>query len=164
MRITILSVALLSAISLAACGGGASGSGLYNPPVVHPSTAPTSAPTNAPTNAPSPSSQNAGDTKQANIGGAPALVDANSGLALYTSDGDTVANQSSCTGGCLVIWPSHAASANETASGNFTIFKRSDNGTLQWAYKGKPLYTFVQDTAGANGTGDGVQGFHLARP
>ncbi|HEV3153256.1 MAG TPA: hypothetical protein VGZ02_05595 [Candidatus Baltobacteraceae bacterium] len=162
MRITLLSVALFSAISLAACGGGSGtpGSGLYNPPVPAPSTAPT----NAPTSAPSPQSQNAGDAKQAQVGGATALVDASTGLALYTFDGDTTANQSSCTGGCLVIWPAHTAHAGEAASGNFTIFKRSDNGSLQWAYKGKPLYTFVQDTPSANGTGEGVQGFHIARP
>jgi predicted lipoprotein with Yx(FWY)xxD motif len=158
MRTTVLSVALLSAVSLAACGGGASG--INNLPVIHPSTAPTSAPTSAP----SPGSQSAGDTRQAQIDGGTALVDANTGLALYTFDGDTVANQSACTGGCLVIWPAHAAHAGESATGNFTIFTRSDNGTLQWAYKGKPLYTFAQDTPNNNGTGEGVQGFHIARP
>ncbi|MBV9271531.1 MAG: hypothetical protein JO165_10570 [Candidatus Eremiobacteraeota bacterium] len=125
---------------------------------------PSVGPTSAPTTAPSPGTQSVGDAKQAQIGGAAAFVDANTGLALYTFSGDTVANQSACTGGCLTIWPSHAAHAGESASGNFTIFTRSDNGTLQWAYKGKPLYTFVSDTVSNNGTGEGIQGFHIARP
>lgn len=162
MRLLFASAVLVAAgIGLAACGGGSgSGSGLYGTPPVatHPSSAPSAAPSS------SPASQNPGDTKQANIDGGPALVDANSGLALYTFDGDTVADQSNCTGGCLAIWPAHAATSNEKATGSFTIFKRSDNGTLQWAYKGKPLYTFAADTASANGTGNGVQGFSIARP
>ena len=54
--------------------------------------------------------------------------------------------------------------ATETATGGFTIFKRSDNGTYQWAYYEKPLYTYIKDTTTYNGTGDGVDGFHLARP
>jgi predicted lipoprotein with Yx(FWY)xxD motif len=106
----------------------------------------------------------AGDAKQVQLRGGAAFVDATSGLALYTSDGDTKPDQSNCTGGCLAIWPSHSASAGEKASDNFTIFTRADNGTLQWAYKTKPLYTFSSDSAGNNGTGDGVEGFHIARP
>jgi len=162
MRSTFLQAALLAAAaSLAACGGGGSGTtggGYGNPPVVNPTSAPTSAPSS------SPGSQNPGDAKQSQVGGATALVDASSGLALYTFDGDTAPNQSTCTGGCLIVWPAHAASSGESATGNFTIFKRADNGSLQWAYKGKPLYTFASDTPSANGTGDGVQGFHIARP
>jgi predicted lipoprotein with Yx(FWY)xxD motif len=144
-------------LALAGCGGGGSGSagGLYGGiPKVNPTVAPTS----------NPASPQAGDAMQVQLKGSAAFVDAKTGLALYTFDGDTVPNQSSCTGGCLQIWPSHAATASEKASGNFTIFTRSDNHTLQWAYLGKPLYTFVSDTASNNGSGDGVQGFHIARP
>ena len=121
--------------------------------------------TSHPTTGPSapPVTAAAGDAKQVQLGGAAALVDAASGLALYTFDGDTVANQSACTGSCLAIWPAHRATASEHGSGNFTIFARSD-GSLQWAYKGKPLYTFVSDTAAHNGTGENFQGFHIARP
>lgn len=161
MRVTFLTAGFIAAgITLAACGGGSAGAGnggLYGaPPAVNP--------TSAPTSGPSSGSQNPGDTKQAQIDGGTALVDAASGLALYTFSGDTVSNQSNCTGGCLAIWPAHAATASETATGNFTIFTRSDNGALQWAYKGKPLYTFAADTPNHNGTGNGVQGFTIARP
>lgn len=156
MRVDFLTTGLLIAgLSLAGCGGGSGGGGTYGVPVPVATSTPSSAPSNPPAAA--------GDAKQASIGGAPALVDASSGLALYTFDGDTVADQSTCTGGCLAVWPAHAARSSEKASGNFTIFTRTD-GSLQWAYKGKPLYTFASDSPGNNGTGDGVQGFHIARP
>jgi predicted lipoprotein with Yx(FWY)xxD motif len=171
MRRLFFSAVLFAAGSaLAACGGGSGSTAPGAPPVVQPSTAPSAAPSVAPSATPSaapsssPGTQTPGDTKQAQIDGGTALVDAKSGLALYTFDGDTVPDQSTCTGGCLAIWPAHAASSGETATGNFTIFTRSDNGTLQWAYKGKPLYTFTGDTASNNGTGNGLQGFSIARP
>lgn len=151
----ILAAGLLTlGMTLTACGGG-SGGGSYTAPAV-----PTSAPSTAPSSAPA---AQAGNAKTAQVDGGSALIDAVSGLALYTFDGDTVPNQSTCTGSCLTIWPAHSATSSDKASGNFTIFTRSD-GTLQWAYKGKPLYTFVSDTPSNNGTGEGLQGFHIARP
>jgi predicted lipoprotein with Yx(FWY)xxD motif len=33
----------------------------------------------------------------------------------------------------------------------------------QWAYNGKPLYFWFKDTAPGQVTGDGVDGFHVAR-
>jgi predicted lipoprotein with Yx(FWY)xxD motif len=104
----------------------------------------------------------AGDAKTMTVNGQTILVDAKSGLALYTFNGDGP-NQSNCTGGCLAIWPVHAATASEKASGNFTIFTRP-GGSLQWAYKTKPLYTFASDTVANNATGNGFQGFSLATP
>ena len=131
---------------LAACGGGGNGSVARVVPVA--------------TN--SPVSGTAGDARQATINGQTIWVDANSGLALYTFANDG-ANVSNCTGGCLSVWPAHTARAGEQASGNFTIFTRSD-GTLQWAYKTHPLYTFANDTVNANATGNGQGGFSLATP
>lgn len=149
--------ALAAGLALAGCGSGSSGGnagGLYGGvPNPNPSTAPSNPPANQP-----------GNAKRVQLKGGAAFVDATSGLALYTSVNDTRPNQSNCTGGCLAIWPPHSASAGDTASGNFTIFTRSDNGTRQWAYKTKPLYTFASDSTGNNGTGDGVEGFHIARP
>ena len=143
-------------LALAGCGsGGGAGGASGAVPVVNP---PVGAPpaTGAGTAA--------GDAKQVALKGGPAFVDSKTGLALYTFGGDTVPDQSTCTGGCLQIWPAHAATANDKASSGFTIFKRSDNGTLQWAYLGKPLYTFTSDTLSNNGSGDGVENFHIARP
>jgi predicted lipoprotein with Yx(FWY)xxD motif len=159
-----LFVTTLAAVgfTLAGCGGGGSGGGM-SPPVTNPMPVAPTVPSPMPvaTNSPAPTSV-AGDAKTAQINGQTILVDANSGLALYTFGGDGP-NQSNCTGGCLAIWPAHAATAGEQASGNFTIFTRPD-GTLQWAYKGHPLYTFVSDTVSKNATGNGFQGFFLATP
>ena len=98
------------------------------------------------------------------------LADAQ-GRALYVYDGDTAGSgTSTCTGTCATNWPpyiySAAASPNLSAamqvSGDLTIITRSDN-TRQFAWKGKPLYYFVGDTQAGQTTGDGVNGFHLAR-
>ena len=39
-----------------------------------------------------------------------------------------------------------------------------DDGTKQWAYKGKPLYTFARDTKAGDATGDGKGPWHSAKP
>lgn len=134
--------------TIAACGGGGGGTGYGVPTPV--------------ATAPPHSTGFAGDAKTMSVNGQTIFVDATSGLALYTFNGDS-ANQSNCTGGCLAIWPAHAARSGEKASGNFTIFTRGD-GSLQWAYKSKPLYTFATDTVSHNATGNGFQGFSLATP
>ena len=155
-----LSVVLLTlGIAIAGCGGGSSGS--MNPPV---GTSPMPVPTaSAPAGGAHTTTGFAGDAKQAVINGKTIWVDATSGLALYFFNGDS-ANQSNCTGSCLTIWPSHAASASEQGSDNFTIFTRSDGNGTQWAYKGRPLYTFASDTVSNNATGNGFQNFVLATP
>jgi predicted lipoprotein with Yx(FWY)xxD motif len=65
------------------------------------------------------------------------------GMVLYTFDKD-VPGKSNCNGQCLVNWPALMADAGATAKGDWTIVTR-DEGAKQWAYKGKPLYYFVQD-------------------
>lgn len=160
-------------IALAGCGGGGggsmgSGATTFTAPVpapTSPAATPTSAPTTAPSGAPGTVTGFAGDTKQAQINGQTILVDASTGLALYFFDGDGT-DRSNCTAanGCLAIWPSHAATAGEKASGNFSIFTRSDGTGMQWAYKGRPLYTFVSDSPAHNATGNNFQNFVLATP
>ncbi len=85
-------------------------------------------------------------------------------MATYFFGGDTVADQSNCTGGCLVVWPAVAAPAGVTLSAPWSSFKRTDNGVTQIAYNGKPVYTFASDSQPGVATGDGVQNFHIARP
>ena len=41
---------------------------------------------------------------------------------------------------------------NDKDAGDWTVVTR-DDGSKQWAYKGKPLYTFFRDTAGQPATG-----------
>lgn len=166
-RIKATGAIAVLALALAACGGGGSGAGgggAYNPPapVAMPSS-PATAPSSAPSAGANTATGFSGDVKQAQVNGRTILVDASTGLALYFFNGDST-NQSNCTGSCLTIWPAHKASAKEKASGNFSIFTRSDGLGQQWAYKGRPLYTFVSDTANANATGNGIQNFVLATP
>jgi len=90
------------------------------------------------------------------------LVDAK-GMALYTYDKDA-AGVSNCTGQCAQNWPPLMAEAGAKAEGEWSLVKR-DDGTLQWAYDGKPLYTFINDKQPGEVTGDGKMGvWHVAKP
>ena len=66
------------------------------------------------------------------------LVDAK-GMTLYTFDKDS-GGKSVCNDKCAQNWPPLAAETGAMASGDWSVITR-DDGTQQWAYKGKPLYT-----------------------
>lgn len=90
------------------------------------------------------------------------LTDAN-GMTLYTYAQDG-SNQSQCVGGCAASWPPLTADQSADLSGDFSLFQRND-GSMQWAYKTKPLYTWVNDQKPGDITGDGVGGvWKAARP
>jgi predicted lipoprotein with Yx(FWY)xxD motif len=93
----------------------------------------------------------------------PALTDAK-GMSLYTFDKD-FGGKSACNGPCATNWPVVKAEASDQASGDYTIITR-DDGSKQWAYKGKPLYTFAKDQKAGDTTGDGFANgaWHLAQP
>jgi predicted lipoprotein with Yx(FWY)xxD motif len=74
------------------------------------------------------------------------------GKPLYTFARDTTPGKSACNGGCAASWHGLAAAATDKDAGDWTVVTR-DDGAKQWAYKGKPLYTFARDTAGAAATG-----------
>jgi predicted lipoprotein with Yx(FWY)xxD motif len=91
-----------------------------------------------------------------------ALVDAK-GMTLYVFDRDAP-GKSNCNGTCATNWPPLTAAAAEKAAGDWTIVTRDDGGR-QWAYKGKPVYTWVKDSKPGDVTGDGVNGvWHIAKP
>ena len=91
-----------------------------------------------------------------------ALVDAK-GMTLYVFDRDT-AGKSACNGQCAANWPPLTAASGAAASGDWTVVTR-DDGAKQWAYKGKPLYTWAKDTKAGDMTGDGVNNvWHIAQP
>ena len=47
---------------------------------------------------------------------------------------------------------------------DFTLMTR-DDGTLQWAYKGRPLYQSANDKQPGDHKGDGFRGiWHLVKP
>jgi predicted lipoprotein with Yx(FWY)xxD motif len=76
------------------------------------------------------------------------------GMTLYTFDKDS-AGKSACNGPCAANWPPLMAAPGATGSGSWSIVTR-DDGSKQWAYKGKPLYTWVKDQKPGDKTGDGV--------
>ncbi len=159
-NITTLAAGLvLSSALFAGCNGGGGGSAAppnFGTPGGGSTPVPTSAPSSAPTGSPAAGLSTAG------VNGTPGFV-TTSGMATYTFDGDTVANQSACTGGCLAVWPAVPAPSG-TLSAPWSAFVRGDDGVHQIAYNGKPLYTFVNDSTPGVATGDGVDGFHIARP
>ena len=140
---------------LAGCAGSSGSIAGSTLPRPVPSVAPTTTPTPAPTTAPS------GVLATANIDGGPAFVNA-SQHAVYVFSGDTAPNQSNCTGSCAAAWPPVPPPSGSLPS-PWAAFKRGD-GTMQLSYKGKPLYTFVNDTSPLVANGNGVDGFSLARP
>lgn len=77
------------------------------------------------------------------------------GFALYTTDEDARPGVATCVDACAKAWPPLAAPADATAVGDFAPIKRPD-GTLQWAYRGKPLYGFAKDEYAGGTYGDGV--------
>jgi len=79
------------------------------------------------------------------------LVDGK-GMTLYTFDKDS-GGKSMCNGDCAKAWPPAMAMASDKPVGDLTIIKR-DDGSMQWADGGKPLYTFVKDTKPGDVTGD----------
>lgn len=85
------------------------------------------------------------------------------GMTLYTFDKDPL-GKSACVAGCAKSWPPLTAAASDRRSGDYTIITR-DDGSLQWAYKGKPLYTWIKDVKPGDRTGDGWNKvWSLARP
>ncbi len=62
---------------------------------------------------------------------------------------------SACSGACLRDWPPLLATANDQASGNWTILTR-DDGTRQWAYRSYPVYTFTGDKAPGEMNGNDI--------
>ena len=87
------------------------------------------------------------------------------GMTLYTFDRDVAASgKSVCNGQCAANWPPLVATASDTNRGDWTVVVR-DDGTRQWAYKGKPVYYWVRDAKAGDRTGDGVNNvWRLARP
>ncbi|MNP39404.1 Secreted repeat [compost metagenome] len=48
--------------------------------------------------------------------------------------------------------------------GDWTLIKRKD-GSMQWAYYGKPLYTYIDDKKAGDKAGEGKGGvWHIAKP
>ena len=100
------------------------------------------------------------------------LVLANdNGRTLYTFEDDRNdtggdgTGDSDCNGACASTWPPVVAGGSDTASGQFDIITRDDGTTLQWTFKGLPLYSYAGDAAAGDTGGEGISStWFVARP
>jgi predicted lipoprotein with Yx(FWY)xxD motif len=94
----------------------------------------------------------------------PALADGK-GLTAYIFDKDKTAGTSACNGNCAKAWPPLIADADAKPIAGWSRISRED-GSSQWAYKGKPLYRFDHwDTKPGDISGNNVGGiWHIAIP
>ena len=84
-------------------------------------------------------------------------------MSLYDVHGDTD-GVSNCYGDCAVTWPPALLKATARLGKSYTLIERTD-GTMQIAFKGRPLYTYINDANTGDLTGDGIGGvWHMSRP
>lgn len=69
-----------------------------------------------------------------------------SGAPLYTYANDTMVGMSHCGGECARAYPPLIASSDAQPLGDWTLVGRED-GSHQWAFHDKPLYTSVKPAA-----------------
>lgn len=99
----------------------------------------------------------------------PAVVDGvltgANGMTLYTFDKDAAGSgKSACNGPCAGLWPPVMAEADAKPEGDMTLVTR-DDGTKQWAYKGKPVYLYKSDMKAGDMTGDNFKNvWHVIKP
>jgi len=87
------------------------------------------------------------------------------GMTVYTFDKDVAGSgKSTCNGPCLTAWPAVMAEPDAKPEGDMSIVTR-DDGTKQWAYKGKPVYLYAPDTKPGDMKGDNFRGvWHVIKP
>src|SRR5581483_9993512 len=142
----LIFAATVAALTLAACGGGSSGSGLAGGPgSVYGGGPPATAPPQGKSNIP----------VTQRVKGKPAFVNPSNNHTLYFLDVDT-SKWGKCTGGCLSIWPPIVPNAQAKAESGFTIVNRSDGSSKQWDYKNHPLYNYAGDSGPDQANGDGI--------
>lgn len=95
-------------------------------------------------------------------GTAAALTDANN-VPLYFYDRDT-RGKSTCYDACAATWPPLPAPPHAAPTGKWSVVTRRD-GSKQWAYDGKPVYEYKNDTKpGSRGAVPISTHWHVARP
>lgn len=81
------------------------------------------------------------------------MLTAKNGMTLYTFDKDKD-GMSACYDACATNWPPYLGKKGESLGNDWTLVKRKD-GSLQWAYEGKPVYFFAADKKPGDMQGDG---------
>ena len=85
------------------------------------------------------------------------------GMTLYTFDKDA-GGKSACNDQCAKIWPPVTAAADAKPMGDLTVITR-DDGSKQWAHKGKPIYLYAKDAKPGDKTGDNFKEvWHVIKP
>jgi predicted lipoprotein with Yx(FWY)xxD motif len=77
------------------------------------------------------------------------------GMTLYTRDGESVEKDAACVGRCLETWAPLVAPWVAGPHGNWSVVVR-EGGMRQWAFRGRPLYTFVGDLEAGHTNGHGT--------
>lgn len=85
----------------------------------------------------------------------PKVLADNAGMTVYTFDKDST-GRSNCYGDCAAAWPPVAAGSMPARPELGAISR--DDGTMQAAYQGKPLYLFAGDRKPGDVNGDNLQG------
>jgi len=76
------------------------------------------------------------------------------GITVYTFDKDVAGSgKSACVDKCAKAWPAVLAGPSDKPMGDYTIIVR-DDGKRQWAFRGKPLYTWPEDQEPGDKYGD----------
>lgn len=75
--------------------------------------------------------------------------------SLYWNEKEASQAEITCLDQCLESWMPFEAMPSQSGSGVWSIIPRPD-GIRQWAYAGKPIYTFVGDTFPGARLGDGA--------
>ena len=84
------------------------------------------------------------------------------GMTLYTFDKDAD-GKSVCKDQCATNWPPLKAESTDKSMGKWTVITRDDQ-TSQWAYKGKPVYTYKADQKAGDRSGDNFkQVWHIIK-
>ena len=85
------------------------------------------------------------------------------GMALYTYDRDTEKGKSTCYDECAKTWIPALAFKGAKAYGPWSVITRTD-GTKQWAFKDKPLYSSVRQSKIGEMPGEGMdKAWHNAK-
>ena len=75
-------------------------------------------------------------------------------MTVYTFDQDQP-GKSNCYGDCAMKWPPVTGDAYAQEYERMSLIARAD-GQRQWAYDGKPLYTYHADAASGDVKGDNI--------
>jgi predicted lipoprotein with Yx(FWY)xxD motif len=78
------------------------------------------------------------------------------GMTLYTYMKDPFSGVPVCAADCAELWPPLVAPASAEVGGEWSVVDRED-GTRQWVFRGKPLYTYSLDNAPGDMNGDELQ-------